>query len=131
MSTANLTFEIQDWQEAPLSELPDTPKLTRANVKRSFSGDLEGEGTLEYLMAYRPDGTAEFLGMERVVGKLEGREGSFVLQHRGAYEAGVAKAELLVVPGTATGELEGLSGKGDFAAGHEKKHHMRLDYRID
>ena len=55
---ANARFTIGSWDESPWSEGPDLPRLTRAKVAKTFSGDIEGEGQVEYLMAYRPDGSA-------------------------------------------------------------------------
>jgi hypothetical protein len=91
--------------------------VTRAQVARSFEGGLEGDGAVEWLMAYSEEGTATFVGLERIVGKVEGKAGAFVLQHVGTFDGQVAKAGLLVVPGTGTGDLAGLRGEGTFEAG--------------
>lgn len=132
MSThAAPTFKLKSWDETPFSEIPDGPNLTRVSVTKSFSGDIEGEGTLEYLMAYRDDGSASFIGLERVIGRLGGRSGSFVLQHTGMYEGGTASATWVVVPGSGTGELEGLRGEGGFASAHADEYLMTLDYHFE
>lgn len=128
---AQATFQITSWDEKPIGESEAMPKLTRATVTKSFSGDIEGEGSLEYLMMYRADGTASFVGLERVVGRLEGRSGSFVLQHTGAFEGGTARATWVVVPGSGTGDLGGLRGEGSFASGHAERYGMTLDYDLE
>ena len=64
---ANAHFAITNWDEKPYSEGEDRPKLTRANVAKTYTGDIEGEGHVEYLMMYRNDGSATFVGLERVV----------------------------------------------------------------
>ncbi len=111
MSTqATATFQVKSWDEKPYNEIDDGPKLTRVSVTKSFSGDIEGEGTLEYLMIQRDDGSASFVGLERVVGRVGDRSGSFVLQHLGTYEEGTAKATFSVVPGSGTADLRGLRG---------------------
>lgn len=46
-------------------------------------------------MVYREDGSASFVGLKRVVGRVGGRSGSFVLQHSGTFEGGIAKATLV------------------------------------
>src|SRR5207253_8147354 len=71
--------------------LPILPKLTRATVTKTFSGDIAGEGHVEYLMMYRSDGSATFVGLKRVVGRVAGKAGSFVLQRTGVFESGAAK----------------------------------------
>ena len=103
MTSANATFQVKSWEENPFNEMEGGPKLTRASIKKSFSGDIEGEGTLEYLMMYRTDGTASFTGLERIVGSVGGRAGSFVLEHRGTFAGDTAKATWSVVPGSGTG----------------------------
>ncbi len=128
MKTANARFAIKTWDEKPYSEGPDLPKLTRATVAKTLTGDLEG---VEYLMVYRSDGTATFVGFERVVGRLGGRSGSFVLQRTGVFEEGQAKESYSVVPGSATGELRGLRGEGRSAVGHGLEHPFTLDYEVD
>ena len=59
------TFKIEAWDEHAYSESNDGAKLTRAAVKQAFSGDIEGEGAVEWLMCYRPDQTADFVGLQR------------------------------------------------------------------
>lgn len=73
MNVANARFVIESWDERPYSENPDMPKLTRASVTKRYAGDVEGEGHVEYLMVYRSDGSASFVGLERVVGRIGGR----------------------------------------------------------
>ena len=125
---ANCRFAIKSWDEKPYSEGQDLPKLTRATVRKTFSGDIEGEGQVEYLMMYRSDGTAAFVGMERVTGRLAGKTGSFVLQRSGVFEGGQAKESYVVVPGSGTGELTGLSGRGESSVGHGMEHPFTLEY---
>ena len=126
----NATFKIVSWDEEPFDEAEGGPKLTRAHVKKSFHGDLCGTGNLMYVMTHLDNGAAAFLGFEKVVGSLGGREGSFVLRHTGCYDGEKATAEYEVVPGSGTGELEGLSGTGGFSAGHAEEHEMTLEYEV-
>ena len=67
-NTANARFTVKSWDEKPYSEGQDRPRLTRASVMKTYSGDIKGEGEVEYLMMYRSDGSASFVGHERVVG---------------------------------------------------------------
>jgi hypothetical protein len=104
-TTANARFAITSWDEKPYSEGQDLPRLTRASVTKSFTGDIEGEGHVEYLMMYRNDGSAAFVGLERVIGQINGKAGTFVLQRTGVFEGGQAKEDYSVIPGSATGEF--------------------------
>ena len=126
--TANARFAIKAWDEKPYSEGPDLPKLTRASVRKTFTGDLEGDGHVEYLMVYGPDGSAVFVGLERVVGRVAGKAGTFVLRRVGTFEGGEARETYSIVPGSATGELRGLRGEGTSAVGHGNEHPFVLDY---
>ena len=108
--SANARFAIKSWDETAYSEGQDLPRLTRAKVTKTFTGDIEGEGQVEYLMMYRGDGSATFVGLERFVGRIGGRTGTFVLERSGVFENGQAKESYSVIPGSATGELQGLRG---------------------
>jgi hypothetical protein len=117
MSTfANARFNIESWEEKPIHEKKGLPKMTRVSAVTSYRGDIEGEGRVEYLMTYRPDGSAVFTGMERVNGGLAGNPGSFVLQHTGTFESGTAKSSFSVIPGSGSGKLASLRGQGEYAS---------------
>ncbi|HEY7031549.1 MAG TPA: DUF3224 domain-containing protein [Thermomicrobiales bacterium] len=124
------TFEGKSWEEQPISELDGGPKLNRALVTNAYQGAIEGEGTLEYLLMYRQDGTCVYVGAERIVGTVDGRSGSFVLQHSGVFAKETATTELSVVAGCGTGDLAGLRGEGAFAAGHGVVPYT-FDYRFE
>ncbi|HEY7111374.1 MAG TPA: DUF3224 domain-containing protein [Thermoanaerobaculia bacterium] len=127
--TANARFAIKTWDEKPW-EGPELPKLTRAHVTKTFTGDIEGDGQVEYLMTYRSDGSATFVGLERVVGRIGGKSGSFVLQRTGVFEGGQAKESYSVVPGSGTGDLTGLCGDGSTSVGHGMEHPFTLSYEL-
>jgi len=128
--TAHARFAIKGWDEKPYSEGQDLPKLTRATVTKTFTGDIDGEGVVEYLMMYRSDGSATFVGLERVTGRIDGKAGTFVLQRAGVFESGLAKESYSVVAGSATGDLIGLQGAGSSAVGHGLEHPFTMDYEI-
>jgi hypothetical protein len=110
------TFEVKSWDESPVGDEQDVPKLTRAEVTKTYTGDLEGSSTTVWLMAYTEDGSATFVGLERFVGQVGDRDGSLVLQHLGSYRHGEAKANLVVVEGSNSGALTSASGGGAFLA---------------
>lgn len=125
------SFEITGWDEDPFDMEPEAGKLTRAEVTRTFSGDIEGEATVVYLMAYAPDGTATFTGLERVRGTIAGRQGSIVLEHSGSFRDGAARASVRVVPGSGVGELGSASGSGDFVADPAGSVRLQLTFDRD
>ena len=129
--TANARFAIKSWDEKPYSEGEDLPKMTRASVIKTFTGDIEGEGQVEYVMMYRNDGSAAYVGLERVVGSIGGKSGTFVLQRSGVFESGQAKESYVIVSGSGTGELRGLRGEGSSALGHDTVYPFTLNYELD
>ncbi|RTQ46513.1 DUF3224 domain-containing protein [Hymenobacter gummosus] len=106
------TLELETWREQACHEIDGQAVLARASATQHFRGDIEGTGQLEVLLTYHPDGSASSVGLERVVGRVGGRAGSFVLEHTGSVEDGVSKANLAVVPGSGTQDLGGLRGRG-------------------
>jgi hypothetical protein len=128
--SANARFAIKNWDEKAYSEGQDVPRLTQASVTKTFTGDIEGEGHVQYLMMYRSDGSATFLGLERVTARIGARSGTFVLQRTGIFEGCQAKESYSVVPGSATVQLLGLRGEGRSALGHGTEHPFTLDYEL-
>src|SRR5690349_20699100 len=110
--TANSRFAITSWDEKPSGEWQDVPKLTRATVAKTFTGTIESKGIVEYAMMYRADDSAAFVGLERIDGRDGKKSGSYLLQRTGVFDGGQAKETYFVIPGSATGELEGLAGEG-------------------
>jgi Protein of unknown function (DUF3224) len=123
-------FQVTSWEENTDEELGGGAKLTKARITQDFTGDLEATGTWEALMCYGQDGTASFLGYQRMAGRLGGRTGSFVLETNGTYDGKEAKTTWSVVPGSGTDELRDLRGSGTAVAGHEPPGSFTLDYDL-
>ena len=130
-ATASARFAITAWDEKPAGDAQQLPKMTRASVTKTFSGDIEGEGHVEYVMTYRPEGSAAFVGLERIVATIAGRAGSFALQRTGVFENGQAKESFAIVEGSGTGALEGIRGEGSSSVGHGMEHPFVLQYELD
>lgn len=93
-------------------------------MEEHFSGDIEAAGVVEFLQAARPDGSAGFVGIERVTGRLAGRKGTFLLQDAGTVEGSIVSGAWFVVPGSGTG----LRGEGGFRANLGESAQVHLDY---
>ena len=130
-SHATGIFKIKSWDEKPYDETAGMAKLTRAAVAETFHGDLQGEASTEYLMSYRPDGSASFVFQRRLVGRIAGKEGSVVMQGSGVYEAGAAHGTFKVAPGSGSGELSSLRGDGGFFSKDEPSGSVTLDYDFE
>jgi hypothetical protein len=110
-------FQVSKWDENTYEELGGGSKLTKVSIVQGFSHGLDAEASWEGEMFYREDGTAYYTGLQRFVGTLDGREGTFVADTRGGYDGSTATSEWRVVPGSGTGALSGLSGTGTATAG--------------
>ena len=130
---ATAEFKVTNWDESAALDADGGSKVTQASVTMDFEGELAGTGSVEWLMGYDDAGkTATFVGLERVVGTIGERAGSFVLQHAGTFDGAVAKATVDVVPGSGTGELQGLTGSGTLEAGlgEDGVRSIALDYDL-
>jgi hypothetical protein len=85
--------------------------IGRYSLVKQYHGDLEATSKGEMLGAGEPSsGNAGYVAMEQVTGTLDGHAGSFALEHVGVMEAGSYKLSVVVVPGSGTGDLTGISG---------------------
>lgn len=113
------TLKTMSWDEKQYDAAPGQPKFTHARVVHELAGAIEGETSICYLMAYRPDGSAHFVGLATVTGSVDGKDGSFVLQDVGTFEDGVARGRWTILHGLGSGALRDLRGDGHFAADHQ------------
>ncbi|GAA4897994.1 DUF3224 domain-containing protein [Actinomycetospora straminea] len=129
MTHLESAFTIDVWEPAdgdPLAEPEGRgPATGRTLLRKTYSGPLQGTAVAE-LLTTQGEGGAAYLAQERVVGDLEGRAGSFVLQHGASGGDGQEMRQwAFVVAGSGTGGLEGLRGTGVVA--HEL---LTLDYEL-
>lgn len=114
MQTDIVTFEIVAWDETWSGELAEGWAVARATVRKKLAGVLDATSVAEVSTTAQGTGRA-YSALERVEGTLDGRAGSFLLQHGGAGDETGQEAFGHVVPGTGTGELAGLRGTVVFA----------------
>ena len=104
------TFEVT-LKPLPLENAGEAEKLARMSSDKKFDGDLIGTGKGEMLSAgTEVKGSAGYVALERVVGTLDGRKGSFVFQHSGTMNRGVPLLTIIVVPDSGTEGLTGITG---------------------
>ncbi len=130
MKRADATF-VNETYDAETYDDRDGTALGKIHITRRFEGDLEGEATAELLTAMTETGTAVYVALDRITGRLDGRSGSFVLHHRGTVSAEGAVTDGAIVPGSGTGELRGLRGEGTITVDEEGTHRLTLEYELD
>ncbi|MEU2979587.1 DUF3224 domain-containing protein [Streptomyces hirsutus] len=113
-------FTFADWKEVPVGPEDTHPRLAHATVTNSFAGGIEAESTTcDYAISYLTGTTGSFAGMELVRGRVDGREGTFVVEEHGRFAPdGTVHCSFEVVEGSGTGELAGLRGTGEFTYRH-------------
>jgi Protein of unknown function (DUF3224) len=105
------SFEVTMNPEPSYDAVEGGIVLGRMSLTKEFQGDLEASSIVQMLSAGTSvKGSAGYVAIERVVGRLHGRGGTFVLQHSGTMARGSAALTVSVVPDSGTGELTGLAG---------------------
>ncbi len=130
MARAIGSFDITSFNEDAYEERGGKAKLTHAWGDQAFSGDITGEGAVHWLMSYRPDGTAQYVGLQRLTCEVGGRRGSFIIEATGQYDGSASRGSWSVIPGSGTGHLEGIRGSGSFAAPGGPTATYELEYEL-
>jgi hypothetical protein len=125
---ASAVITVHKYEPAAYDESGNGLALSKIHVEESFAGDIEGEGVVEFLQAVRADGSASFVGLERVTGSVNGKRGTFLLQDAGTMADNVVSGDWFVVPGSGTDQLAGLRGTGGFRANLGEGADVTLDY---
>lgn len=113
----------------PAAENQDA-SISRMLLDKKFHGDLEADSKGQMLAHMTSvKGSAGYVAMEKVLGNLQGRKGSFVLQHSGTMNRGEATLVLTVVPDSGSEELEGLSGSMTITI-TDGKHYYGFDFEL-
>ena len=108
----------------------DDAPLARMSIDKHFHGDLDATSHGEMLSSGSPStGSAGYVAIEKVTGKLHGREGSFALQHSATMNRGVPSLSVTVIPDSGTGALAGISGSLNIII-ENKQHSYTLDYTL-
>jgi uncharacterized protein DUF3224 len=126
----NGIFQITNWDETPYIDNEDGSKQSHAKITQNYSGFIDGSSELQYLMSYQSSALALFVGFKVIAGKVNGKTGSFVLQHNGKFENGVASSNFIVVPNSGTDELENIEGSGSFKSGEAGQANYELTINI-
>jgi hypothetical protein len=124
------TFDVKIIPLAPDDKAAD-PTLGRMSIDKQFHGDLGGTSKGQMLTAGTDvKDSAGYVAIERVTGTLQGRSGSFALQHSGTMTRGAPQLTITVVPDSGTGQLVGLAGKMTITI-VDGKHLYDFEYTLD
>ncbi|MDR3680052.1 MAG: DUF3224 domain-containing protein [Flavipsychrobacter sp.] len=108
----------------------EIPMFGRMTIDKQFHGALEGTSQGQMLSAGTAvKGSAGYVAMERVEGTLDGKKGSFALQHTATMNRGEPSLTIIIVPDSGTDELEGISGTLNIRR-EDGKHFYDLTYTL-
>lgn len=125
-------FDVKVTPQKPDTQIARTANLGRLTIDKRFHGDLEASAKGEMLATQSEvKGSAGYVALERVTGKLQGRSGSFVLLHSATMTRGAPESTITVVPDSGTGELTGLIGSMRIKVAADGSHSYEFDFRIE
>jgi hypothetical protein len=128
MAIAKGPFQVQ-MTPLPGDTTIDGVGMGGRSLDKVYQGDLEATGVGQMLSVLSPANSGVYVALERVTGRLAGREGSFVLAHRGVMTATSRDLTIIVAPGSGTGGLAGLEGAMSIEI-VDGKHGYTLDYKL-
>jgi len=104
------TFKILDWQETVEQELTDTTKLSVAEIKQAYNGDITGNSIVKFQLYYKNSAFALFNGFEVINYEREGTQATLIAKHDGKFENGIATSTFLITDASHDTHLIGLIG---------------------
>lgn len=120
-----------DVKIAPLADAGRDAPFGSMSLEKHYHGDLEATAVGLMLSAGSPQkGSAGYVAMEKVVGTLHGKGGTFVLQHSATMHAGSSQLSITVAPGSGTGQLEGIAGTLAIKIAEGGKHSYEFEYTL-
>ena len=126
------SLQVKVTPQKPDTQIARAANLGRLTIDKRFHGELEAISKGEMLATHTEvEGSAAYVALERVTGKLKGRTGSFVLQHSATMVRGKPASLITVVPDSGTGELKGLSGKMSITIAPDGAHSYEFDFRVE
>jgi hypothetical protein len=127
--TAQGSFDVKI-APLPADEAIAATSIARYSLDKVYRGELEGASAGEMMGAGNPaTGTAGYVAIEQITGTLHGKNGSFALQHSSSMNNGNFDMNIRVVPGSGTGELEGIAGALTIIF-EDSKHAYRFEYSL-
>ncbi len=123
------TFEVKLTSMTPEDETGGAA-IGRLSINKQFFGDLAATSKGQMVaIGTATEGSAGYVAMEVVTGALQGRSGSFALQHSGTANRGATTLTVNVVPDSGTGEWVGLAGQMAIIIA-DGKHIYEFDYTL-
>ncbi len=127
--TAEGTFDVKVSPVPP--DASDRAGAARLTLDKTFHGGITGTSTGIMLgVQGAVKGSGAYVAIEKVTGTVNGRRGSFVLQHNGTMQGGAFTLQVVVVPDSGTEDLTGIAGTLAIVIAPDGTHSYRLEYTL-
>ncbi|ACU74432.1 hypothetical protein Caci_5573 [Catenulispora acidiphila DSM 44928] len=129
------TFTVISFAPAavePSLEIVTATPTGVATMEKAFEGGIAGRSATLFTSAYDQErGAGTYVALESFEGRLGEFGGTFNFVHS-ATTAGADRSDeyFLIVPGSGTGELVGVTGTGGIEIDAEGVHRIWFDYEI-
>ncbi len=130
------TYTVHKWEEIDYEQISSEMKMTKASVEYLINGEIEGKAHVEYLMFYTyfdsndpHKSSAVYTGLMKFEGKLQEKEGIFVIEDRGTFENGLAGSSLKIIKSSGLSGLKGIEGSGQYSASKDGAY-IELDFTL-
>ncbi len=127
----NATFKVTSWDEQEVSKPTDGPIIKRTKITKTYTGDMVGESTVEYIMVYTSPADATIYGIEQFIGTIDGKKGSFLFEDIGIFENNILTSELNVINNSGTDQLKGLTGTINLHGGHQEEYPIEFNFDFE
>jgi Protein of unknown function (DUF3224) len=128
------TFQVDDFTPAPVPSpaIETAVPVGVATMAKTFAGDVEGHAATLFTAAFdQATGVGTYVAMESFRGRLHDRSGAFNFAHSATTLGTTREAELLIiVPGSGTEELTGITGNGGLSVDDDGTHRIWFDYKV-
>jgi hypothetical protein len=123
-------FEVKATPQAP-EELTQSLGAVRMRFDKQFEGLLVAKSTVAMMgMLDQKLGSGAYVALERLIGSVEGKQGSFCLQHSSTMTRGVPHQQITVIPDSGTEELKGISGRMTIDIAQDGQHFYNFEYEL-
>jgi hypothetical protein len=128
---ASGSFEVKMTPKSWDNKEMEGANFGRMSGDKQLHGGLEGTGKGE-MLSFLSDvkGSGAYVAIERISGTLDGRIGTFVLQHSGTMSGSSQQMNITVVPDSGTGQLAGVAGKFTIKFDEKGNHFYEFDYTL-
>ena len=127
------TFRVVDF--TPVEHAPEIQvgvDVGHAHMVKEYDGAIAGRSATQFSFAYDDaTNTGTYVATESFQGTVDGRAGTFAFVHSATTRGGAREHEFFViVPGSGTGELAGITGTGELHIDEDGTHRIVLDYDV-